>query len=115
MPNTVEEWQTVAYVTNPERQATWTEIFGEPKAPILSILPHLAMLPGFNEPQEVYELDLKAITPQQRERLVRVTAGKFGLAISEVEAALDDHGMPVLADDVAVSSSDQGLMLSMVD
>ena len=39
------------------------------------------------------------ITPEQRERLAAHLNEKFGIPIGEVDAMLDEHGVPILADD----------------
>jgi hypothetical protein len=106
---------TIAKVTDPERAKKWREIFGTDKVPIISPIPTMATLPGFEEPQSVYLLDLSAITPEQREKLVQHTAERFGLDPIMVDVDLDKVGMPILADQVVMSSDDVGLLMSMMD
>lgn len=111
--NTPTEWKTTARVTNPERLRFWREVFGGDTIPILSFVSSAANVPGHPNAR-VYWLDLKVITVEQRDRLIAGLALKFHLPIAEVAAGIDKMGVPVLADDVAVSSTDQGLFMSVV-
>ena len=101
-------------VHNPERLAFWKGIFGGDRVPIVSFVPQMATLPGFDEPQRVYMLDLKAITDEQRERLIGALADRFDLPPELVASELDGHSVPILADDVSVSSSDRGLVMGAI-
>lgn len=109
--NTQERWETVATIKpEAERAAWWQEVFGGDRAPIKSILTHRANLPG--KPNAlIYELDLRALTPEMRERLVASIAKRFGLNPAFVESGLDNEGVPVLADDVTASTTNIGLLL----
>lgn len=112
--NTPTEWQTTATVTNPERRAFWESIFGTAILPILSFIPVRVNVPG--HPNTLaYMLDLRLISPEQRKRLIRALSKNFNVPLAEVEATLDARGVPVLADDVSVSSSNQGLFFSALD
>jgi hypothetical protein len=111
--NTPTNWKTTATIKNPERLAFWQEVFGGDTVPILSFVPSAANLPGIPN-ASVYMLDLRVITAEQRERLIAAIARKFNLPIEEVAAGLDIHGVPILADDVSVTSTDQGLLMSVV-
>jgi hypothetical protein len=113
MPNTPDNWKTTARVTNPERAETWQRIFGTDRIPLVSFVPQRGDLPGIPDAL-FYMLDLKVITAEQRARLVEVTAERFKLDPAFVEANLDVIGVPVLADDVHVCSTDQGLFMSLV-
>lgn len=99
------EWKTKARITNPERLALWQAVFGGDEVPIVSIVPQVGNFPGVGE-QRFYSLDLKAITPEQRQRLVASIAAKFGQTVEFVEANIETIGVPILACDVVVSSSD---------
>jgi hypothetical protein len=115
VPNTMSDWQTVAHATAPESQAEWKRIFGRPEVPIVSILPRLYDLPGFDEPQVAYDLDLAALTLEQRQKLVSFIAEQFDLETDEVEASLDTHGCPVHACGVFISTSDPSLAWPLID
>lgn len=109
--NTPETWKTFATIRpQAERAAWWLEVFGGDRCPIKSILPHRASLPGHPNAL-VYELDLAALTPEMRERLVASIAKRFNLSPAFVEFDLDNEGVPVLADDVVVSTTNVGLLL----
>jgi hypothetical protein len=103
--NTINDWQTKAKITNPDRLALWQAVFGGDEVPIVSIVPMIGSFPGVGE-QRFYSLDLKAITPEQRERLVASIALRFNLTIEEVGRDIDMVGVPILAGDVVVSSTD---------
>jgi hypothetical protein len=111
--NTPENWTTTASVTNPERRQFWLDVFGVDRVPIKSILPQRVALPGFEAGTDAYMLDLPAISPEQRKRLIAAIAQKFNIPVDEVEAELD-QGVPILASDVLVSSSDP-VFFSMID
>lgn len=113
MPNTMSEWKTKARVTNPDRLALWQAVFDGDEVPITSIVPDVGDFPGIGE-QRFYHLDLKAISAEQRRRLVLSIADKFNQPVAFVEANLNIIGVPILAADVVVSSSDFGHIASIV-
>ncbi|NJN53568.1 MAG: hypothetical protein HC804_01730 [Anaerolineae bacterium] len=103
---------TFAKVTDPERAERWREVFGTDEVAIMSPVPSHANLPGFDEPQLVYRMDLSVVTPEARARLVQQTAERFGLDTAVVDADLEREGMPILAEHVIVTSTDIGLLIS---
>lgn len=111
--NTVDNWQTTATAHDAERATLWREVFGDNQCPIKSIIPRIANLPG-KPNSRIYEMDLKAISSDQRQKLVESIAKKFGIPAGEVESGLDKHGVPILADNVTVSSSDPRVMASFL-
>jgi len=83
-----------------ERAAEWLKVFGTLEVCLESPLPVLANLPGFDESQMVYMLDLKQITPEERTRMVESICRRFPpLLADEVEQMLDEQGVPILASD----------------
>jgi len=88
-------------VCDPERKAEFEAILGTATVCVKTPFPVRANLPGHPDAL-VYELDLELITLKQRERLVAHLAEKFELPPAEVEANLNDHGVPILADDCVV-------------
>jgi hypothetical protein len=106
---------TFAKATGPERAEKWRQVFGTDEVPIVSPVPHLANLPGFDEPQRVYLLALSAVTPGARARLVQQTAERFGLDTAVVDAGLENEGMPILADQVIVTSTDYSMVMNLID
>jgi hypothetical protein len=119
--NTPENWETFATIrASSERAPWWHEVFGGDRAPIKSIFPYRANLSEApNGPTAsagkpgalVYEMDLQALTPEMRERLVQFIAKRFGQNPAFVEFDLDNEGCPILADDVVVSTTNVGLLL----
>lgn len=92
------------------RRTEWRAIFGTDTLPIKAPIPHYDTLPGAPNAL-VYEVDLNAITADQRQRLIAHTATKFGYSTEFVEENLDKLGMPVLANDVTMTSTQIGLLL----
>ncbi len=98
---------------DPERAAMFMEVFGSHTIPLLSFVPSWQSLPTGE--QLCYLVNLRAITPDQRRRLVDYIARRFDYEPASVEAELDRIGMPVLAEHMTITSSDQGLLMSMMD
>ena len=103
--NTVDDWQTIARVHNLERVKWWRDVFDSDTCPVTSIIPDWGDFPGIGLAQ-FYDLDLKAISTEQKQRLIKSIADKFKLTVDEVAADIDRVGVPILAADVVVSSSD---------
>ena len=88
------------------RASLWLGVLGTVTVPILSPMPTRGTSPHHPAPGALfYALDVAALTPQQRARLVAATAERFGLSVAQVERDFDDpeHGVPILADDVSVT------------
>lgn len=111
--NTKDDWQTTVTIHDEHRAAVWGKIFPGARMPILSIVPSQADLPG-QPGARVYMLDLNAITDEQRDQLVHGLAEHFGIDPEEVRQELG-MGVPILTDDTSVESTDQGLMMSLID
>lgn len=103
--NTINDWKTRARITNPDRLALWQAVFDGDQVPIVSIVPEVGNFPGVGE-QRFYHLDLKVISAEQRRRLVLSIADKFNQPVSYIESNLELIGVPILASDVIVTSSD---------
>ena len=119
MPNTKDQWLTTATVHDEERAKLWARVFPQPNketptVPIVSIVPIVVEVPGYDRPQTAYQLDLGAITTRQRMRLVEALAERFELNPADVERDLDEMGVPILARDVTAHSSDQSLVMGML-
>jgi hypothetical protein len=98
-PETRDFWVTV----HGERAADFERVFGTTTVAVRSPAQSLARLPGLEEPQAIFELDLEWVAEiGRREQLVRFLAGRFDYPASEVERDLDRVGMPVLARDCYV-------------
>lgn len=101
---------TTVTIHDGERRAEWLAIFGTDTLPVKSPIPTRVNLPGIPNAL-VYEIDLAAISADQRQRLVAHTAAKFDCSPDYVDANLERLGMPVLAQDVTVTSTKMGLFL----
>jgi len=82
-----------------DRANDFLKVFGSLDVRVESFIPFLAELPGFDEPQKVYLLDLKWLTNLERRRLCLHLAGKFNIPVEEVESEIDDVGVPILDQD----------------
>lgn len=105
--------QTTATIHNPERRRFWMSVFYTDTVPIKSIIPGFADLPGHPDAQ-VYFLDLEAITPAERRRLVRHLANRFNLSPHYVAANLNKQGVPILAEDVSLISTDPAVINALI-
>ena len=90
-------------VNHPQRRLEWLEMFGTTCLHIKAITPELAEVPGSEEPQPVYYVDLECLTPPQRQRLIRHLAIKFNLSIDQVERSLAQHDVPIPATDCVLT------------
>jgi len=81
----------------PERLAYFDRVFGSATVPVkqLFAVPFMADLPGIGK-QAVYELDLDAITPEQRERLIEYGIERFSMSRADCERELETQGFPIL-------------------
>lgn len=90
-------------INNEDRLRDWIDMFDSVQVYVQSPVPQIAELPGFDEPQKVFMLDLELISSRQRQKLVNYLANKFGLDPSVVEAGIDEEGVPILAEDCMVT------------
>jgi|GEM_PF-2566956 len=86
-------------INNPQRRLEWLDMLGTACLHVKSVIPELAMMPGFDEPQPVYYVDLDCLTPQQRQRLIRHLSVRFSLSVEQVERQLEAENIPILAPD----------------
>lgn len=105
-----EQKRLTATVRDPGRRREWVAILGSDTMPLKSMLPTRVNLPGI-ENALVYELDLEALTDEQRRRMVDHIALKFDLTPEFVETRLEEEGVPILAQDVTVTGYNVGLFL----
>ena len=91
-----------ATIRNEDRNQDWLTIFGSDTVPIKSPFATRTDLPKTPNAR-IYELNLNAITPDQRQALVAHIAKKFGYDPAYVEANLNDEGVPLLANDVTIT------------
>ncbi len=85
------------------RAADFQRVYGTTIIAVKSPAPHLAELPGFDELQPVYLLDLEWVKEQGRYHdLVAFIAERFGMDENAVEAGLQEEGMPILEADTTL-------------
>lgn len=85
------------------RYAEWLAVFGGAEVPIINIVfPNKANVLG--EIRDVYMLDLAKLTPEQMGRLKGHIASKFGISMEEIERDLPAIGVPILAEDLTVTT-----------
>lgn len=95
---------TCAIIETSPRAADWQRIFGRlDNIPLTSSRLNLVrhQTEGL---MYVYGLDLSALTPDERERLIDFLAEKFNLPRAEVAGDIDEQGVPVRAEDALVNS-----------
>lgn len=112
--NTKDKWLTIAKVDNPERRAFWMSTLGTDTVPILSIIPDWATLPRIGLTL-VYLLDIHALSEQQQEHLLVALAEKFQISADEARELFYRDGVPILADDVEVTTTDPALIADIMD
>jgi hypothetical protein len=86
-------------INNTKRRLEWLEMVGTTSLYVKSITPELAVVPGFDEPQPVYYVDLNLLTPQQQQRLFRHLSTRFNLPIEQVKRLLEEQDVPIPATD----------------
>jgi hypothetical protein len=84
-------------INNPQRRLEWLDMLDAACLHVKSVIPELAMMPGFDEPQPVYYVDLDCLTPQQRQRLTRHLSARLSLSVEQVERQLETENIPILA------------------
>lgn len=84
------------------RYPAWQRVFRSTMVELESPIPILADLPGLGV-RGVYKLKTSALAPDQRARLLDFLCERFNLPLDEACTLLQEHGCPILADDVSVS------------
>ena len=90
-------------INHPQRRLEWLDVFGTAQLHIKSIFPELITLPGYDEPQLVYYLDLTYLRPQHRQRLFRQLAIRFNLSEAQVKRELKKQEVPIPAADCTLT------------
>ena len=86
-------------INHPRGRLEWLEMFGTTSIHVKSIIPEFTMLPGFDEPQPVYYVDVSLLTPQQRQHLIRHLSTRFNLPLEHVKRQLQQQDVPIPAAD----------------
>ncbi len=84
------------------RAADWRKVYGGTTVILKHPLPAIGEFPGVGA-KEFYELDLDALTEEQRARLIAHLSERFQLSLEEVQSELDTVGVPILAEDVTLT------------
>lgn len=113
MSNTIGKWVTTVTIHDQPRRALCETVFPGAVVPVVSMLTVKVNVPG-HEGVEAYMLDIDALTLDQMVRVVDLLAQKFGLLANDVWKDIA-KGVPILADGVVMSSSDQGMLYSLID
>jgi len=92
----------IAIVTDPERRKYFEAILGTNEVPVTSYMPTTVKVPEKGV-TEAYKLDLKRVTPAQREAIIAHIAGRFKLDPESVAKDLEKMGVPILADQCTVA------------
>lgn len=90
-------------INHPQRRLEWLEMFGTTCLHIKSIRPEFAEVPGFDELQPVYYVDLDCLASHQLTRLIRHLSTRFNLPIDQVEQGLGQQDVPIPAADCVLT------------
>lgn len=94
-----------------ERAETFLKVFGRREVAVLSPFPVMVHLPGFDDPQRVYKLDLGEIAPDEMTRMVEHISTKFNIPSDEVLELIKDRGVPILASECVLVGTNLGQFL----
>jgi hypothetical protein len=110
--NTKVNWITTVTIHDQERRQLWEKVFPGARVPVKSILEVSVNVPERGE-VGAYMLDLDALTLEQIEGVCMIISKRFKIPIEEVRGEIN-KGVPIVADGVSVSTSDQGIFFSMM-
>ena len=91
-------------VYNKERAKEWKKVLGTDNVPIVSLISQPFNLPIGEK--YCYLLDLKQLSKEQKENLIKHLTEKFKLDKMFVEKNIEKQGVPILVDDCIVSSTE---------
>jgi hypothetical protein len=80
------------------RGERWQQLYGTDTLPVVSLRPERASVGG-EAGQFILEVDLDALTQDEREAVARGVATARGLSLEEVEHILLEQGLPVVVDE----------------
>lgn len=84
------------------RYSWWIYCFGSNEVILKHPIPKWGNFPKEGK-KLYYELDLEALTPEQRDKLIKHLARTFDVPVEEVKRDIDEMGVPILADEVILS------------
>lgn len=92
-----------------ERYQEWIDVFGTDRIPIINcMIPDRLNIRGIV--REAYMIDLKKLSAEQMERMIDHISRKFAIPFKEVKAELPKIGVPILAEDVCVSTDSMAFL-----
>lgn len=97
----VKAWTCYLMKASPRYEA-WRAILGSDEVPIKNPIEQEAQL-GDSERALVHPIDIKALSADQRDRLIDFIIEKFGADVVEINHRLDTEGFPIRAEDVSVA------------
>lgn len=87
------------------RAQIWRRVLGSAEIPLRGPLPEPLPPEEIGGPiREVYQLDLGALSREQREAVIQYIAEIAGITLADAETGLEREGMPVLAEDLIVTT-----------
>lgn len=89
-------------ITNVERAQLFLHVFGTPTVYVENPIGEMANLPGKGA-CHVYKLDMAEVTPEQKAQLASALSARFGIPLPEITVAIEDQGIPVLAEDCVLT------------
>ncbi|HLE29864.1 MAG TPA: hypothetical protein VI793_17190 [Anaerolineales bacterium] len=89
---------TITISPQSPRADDFQKVFGTTTVCVKSPFPEWGNLPGLGR-SLVYLLDIETLTAEQLRKMIEHIANKFGLDFAEVAAELNQHGMPILAEE----------------
>ena len=85
-------------INHPLRQIEWLEVFGTTRLHVKSCIPVLDILPGEDEPQPVYYVDLDCLDAHQQKRLIHYLSDRFKVPAAEIQKYLAEEDLPIPAE-----------------
>jgi hypothetical protein len=119
MPNTPTDWKTTVTTTDPVLEVLWTRVMGKNEVPVTSILSQPVKVQSvlLSEPIiiDAYLLDWQALSPDQQQRIVDWIATEFKADPKEVRADIEEHGLPIRANDCFAHTTDPAVLHDLID
>jgi hypothetical protein len=84
------------------RYAGWCRDLGRDFIPALSAIPELTRFEGSEETEQIYLVDLEALSSEQLAAIVNRTAADNAVSPEEVLAEYREFGLPIVADGLIV-------------
>lgn len=98
--------KTTGHISQKSPRANeWQRVFGSHDIPLTSPIPCRCNFiddKGVSTSQKFYFIDIDRLAPEQLEHVAAFVANKFNIPLDDVWDEIDQHGIPILADDVSV-------------